>query len=791
MTHQENEDQKPNVEETTASADAESVEDVDETTELERTEDEAPAAEAEATEEPPAEPEDAADEAVEEAPEEAPTKKLTIDDIDEEHATMDELMAVYEDTLAELQEGEIVQGVVVAVNPDEILVDVGYKSEGPIARKEFGNTEINVGDEVEVFLEKKEDQDGIIVLSKEKADFARTWAKIKEAYENDLVIEGRVVSRIKGGLEVDIGARGFLPASQVALRPVRNLEACVGDLFEMKVIKINRRRRNIVLSRKAVLQERRSKMKEELVKELEEGQIREGEVKNITDFGAFIDLGGIDGLLHITDMTWGRISHPSEMLSIGDEVKVLVLNFDRERERVSLGLKQLTPHPWKEAATKYAEGTFIRGKVVNMTDYGAFVELEDGIEGLIHISEMSWTQRIRHPSQLLNVSDWVDAKVLNLDTEKQRISLGLKQTEEDPWETISERFPRGTRLVGKVRNITDFGAFVEVDEGIDGLVHISDMSWLRRVRHPSEMVTKGQEIEVVVLNVDSDNRRISLGMKQLTEDPWEHIEDYIWEGAYVEGKVVRMARFGAIVELATGIEALLHISEIVDAHVPNVEDILNIGEDLTCKVININREERKVNLSLKAYNTDMGIGPENDPIMTRLIEKQESSEAAETESETDSAEDGSEEEEAAPEETTSEETTNEETEAVETADEDSDGEDSSDESLDESPDEADDKPAEVEEETVVEPEEEPAAESTDEPEESSAPADAETAEEQAEDKTEEQVEEQVEEVEAKVEDETEPEKSDEPEESDDSDKSEETDQSEDDSISEPEAEKND
>jgi small subunit ribosomal protein S1 len=558
--------------------------------------------------------------------------KLSLDDLDEEHATMDELMEAYEDTLAELREGEIVKGTVVSVSDEEILVDVGYKSEGPIDRKEFGDLEIAVGDEVEVFLEKKEDQDGIIVLSKEKADFARTWEKIKSAYENDEVIEGRVINRIKGGLEVDIGARGFLPASQVALRPVRNLEACVGDMFEMKVIKINRRRRNIVLSRKAVLQERRAKMKEELVQELEEGQIREGEVKNITDFGAFIDLGGIDGLLHITDMTWGRISHPSEVLSIGDHVKILVLNFDRERERVSLGLKQLTPHPWKEAATKYPEGTFIRGRVVNMTDYGAFVELEDGIEGLIHISEMSWTQRIRHPSQILNVNDWVDAKVLNLDTEKQRISLGLKQTEEDPWETIAERFPRGTRLVGKVRNITDFGAFVEVDEGIDGLVHISDMSWLRRVHHPSEILSKGDEVEVIVLNVDADNRRISLGMKQLKEDPWEHIEDYIWEGAYVEGQIVRTARFGAIVELSNGIEALLHISEIVDAHVPNVEDVLEVGEQLTCKVININRAERKVNLSLKAYNADMGIGPEDDPIMQRLIAKQEgeSAEASET-----------------------------------------------------------------------------------------------------------------------------------------------------------------
>jgi len=562
------------------------------------------------------------------------SKTSATEGTDSEDSTMDELMAAYEDTLADLREGEVVRGVVVGISGDEILVDVGYKSEGPINRKEFGpDAQIEVGDEVDVYLEKKEDQDGIIVLSKEKADFARTWEKIRTAFEDEEVIKGKVVARIKGGLEVDIGARGFLPASQVALRPVRDLESLVGKLLEMRILKINRRRRNIVLSRKVVLQERREKLKKELVSELEEGQIREGEVKNITDFGAFIDLGGIDGLLHITDMSWGRISHPGEMLQIGDKVKVLVLNFDRERERVSLGLKQLTPHPWKDAAQKYSEGTVIRGKVVNMTDYGAFVEIEDGIEGLIHISEMSWTQRIRHPSQMLTIGELVNAKVLNLDTEKQRISLGLKQTEEDPWETIAEHFPRGTRLVGRVRNITDFGAFVEVDEGIDGLVHISDMSWVRRVRHPSEIVGKGDEIEVVVLNVDTENRRISLGMKQLTEDPWEHIEDYIFEGAYVEGTVVRMARFGAIIELSNGIEALLHISEIVDAHVPNVEDILEIGAHLTCKVININREERKVNLSLKAYNADMGIGPEDDPVMQRLIKHQEAGSLSEREPE--------------------------------------------------------------------------------------------------------------------------------------------------------------
>ncbi len=561
----------------------------------------------------------------EETPELAEKPALTLDELGDD-ATMDELMAAYEDTLADLTEGKIVSGVIVAVSDDEVLIDVGYKSEGPVDRKEFGGVEMSVGDEVEVFLEKKEDQDGIIVLSKEKADFARTWENIKQAFEDGTTIEGRVITRIKGGLEVDVGARGFLPASQVALRPVRDLDTCVGQTYEMRVIKINRRRRNIVLSRKVLLQEKRETLKTDLVAELEEGQIREGEVKNITDFGAFIDLGGLDGLLHITDMSWGRISHPSEVVDIGSKIKVLVLSYDQERERVSLGLKQLTPHPWKDAAVKYSEGAMIRGKVVNMTDYGAFVEIEDGIEGLVHISEMSWTQRIRHPSQLLSIGELVNVKVLSLDAEKHRISLGLKQTENDPWETIAERFPRGTRLMGRVRNITDFGAFIEVEEGIDGLVHISDMSWLKRVRHPSEVLNKGDELEVVILNVDIDNRRISLGMKQLEEDPWDRIEDFVWDGAYVEGTVVRMARFGAIIELTSGIEALLHISEIVDAHVPNIDDLLLIDEQLTCKVINVDRAERKVNLSLKAYNTDMNIAPEDDPIMKRLIERQEAGE---------------------------------------------------------------------------------------------------------------------------------------------------------------------
>jgi small subunit ribosomal protein S1 len=436
---------------------------------------------------------------------------------DADGATMDELMAAYEDTLADLREGEVVRGVVVGISGDEILVDVGYKSEGPIDRKEFGpDAHIEVGDEVDVYLEKKEDQDGIIVLSKEKADFARTWEKIRSAFEDEEVIKGKVVARIKGGLEVDIGARGFLPASQVALRPVRDLESLVGRELEMRILKINRRRRNIVLSRKVVLQERREKLKEALVSELEEGQIREGEVKNITDFGAFIDLGGIDGLLHITDMSWGRISHPGEILQIGDKVKVLVLNFDHERERVSLGLKQLTPHPWKDAAQKYSEGTIIRGKVVNMTDYGAFVEIEDGIDGLVHISDMSWAKRVRHPSEAVRKGDELEVVVLEIDSAKRRISLGMKQTRENPWNELAKEFSIGIELRGTITRLLDRGAVVELKDDVEGFVPLSHLG-IDNLRKPSDHFDVGMEIPLKVIKIDPQNKRIVLSVSAYLE----------------------------------------------------------------------------------------------------------------------------------------------------------------------------------------------------------------------------------------------------------------------------------
>jgi len=509
---------------------------------------------------------------------------------------------LYESSLKKLEEGEIVNGTIVAITGDEILVDVGYKSEGTISLREFPDPKsLKVGDQIEVLLEKKEDQDGVIVLSKEKADFYKTWDQIYDLFERAETVQGKVIELVKGGLSVDIGVRAFLPASQVGLRPIKELNSLIGQTLPMKIIKLNKRRRNIVLSRKAVLVEEREKLRSELIKTIDVGQTCEGEVKNITDFGAFVDIGGMDGLLHITDITWGRIKHPSEVLAIGDKIKVIVLDFDKENERVSLGMKQLAKHPWVDIEDRYKIGQHVKGKIRNITDYGAFVELEPGIEGLIHISEMSWTRRVKHPSKLMAVGDTVEAVILSIDPKAERISLGLRQTEPDPWQTMSELYPIGTIIEGKVRNITDFGAFVEVEEGIDGLVHISDISWTRRIKHPSEVLRKGQRVQVMVLNIDVPNRRISLGMKQLTEDPWSKVEDIFKLGEDLEGEVVKITSFGLIIKLKDDIEGLLHISEICDKHIDNLEKFFRVGDLLNLRVININREERKINLSLREY----------------------------------------------------------------------------------------------------------------------------------------------------------------------------------------------
>lgn len=535
---------------------------------------------------------------------------------------------MYEQSLRKLEEGEIVVGTIVAITGDDILVDVGYKSEGTISLREFADpASLKVGDQVEVFLEKKEDQDGVIVLSKEKADFYKTWNLIRDVFERGETIEGRIIEHVKGGLSVDIGVRAFLPASQIALRPIKDLDSLIGQTFPMKIIKLNKRRRNIVLSRKAVLAEERERLRNDLIHTLEVGTACEGEVKNITDFGAFVDIGGMDGLLHITDISWGRIKHPSEVLAIGDKIKVVVLDFDRQNERVSLGMKQLTPHPWANIEEHYKVGQHVKGRIRNITDYGAFIELEPGIEGLIHISEMSWTRRVKHPSKLMAVGDMVEAVILSIDSKSERISLGLRQTEPDPWQSMAGQYPVGTIIEGRVRNITDFGAFVEVEEGIDGLVHISDISWTRRIKHPSEVLRKGQRVQVMVLNIDAVNRRISLGMKQLTEDPWNKLDELFKVDEDVQGEVVKITTFGLIIRLRDDIEGLLHISEICDKHVDNLERYFRVGDLLDLSIININRDERKINLSLKDYLHAHDIAADVDTL-TRLREENDQRMAA-------------------------------------------------------------------------------------------------------------------------------------------------------------------
>ena len=519
----------------------------------------------------------------------------------------EEQAGLYEESFRDIEENEIVTGTVVAVTEDEVLVDIGYKSEGTISLSEFAEEEpITVGDKVEVYLEKKEDQDGIIVLSKEKADFYRAWDQVRDVYETGGDIEGKIINRVRGGFIVDIGVKAFLPASQLDLRPVRDFEPYLGGSFRMKIIKVNKRRRNIVLSRKALLLEEREEKRKRLLETIEVGAILGGEVKNITDFGAFVDLDGLDGLLHITDLSRGRVNHPSEVVSVGQNLEVLVTDFDRETGRVSLSLKELEDDPWETVEERYNEGDRVIGKVVSIVDYGAFVELEPGVEGLVHVSEMSWTQRVKHPSKLLSVGDEIGVVILKIDEKNRRISLGLRQTMPNPWDTIEERYPPRSRIEGVVKNITEFGVFVELEEGIDGLIHISDISWTKRVRHPSEVFQKGQTVEAVVLTIDSVNRRISLGVKQLERDPWTNIEKKYPVGEYVEGDVVRITPYGAIVKLEDDIEGLLHISEIAGRRINRVEDVLDRGDRIKVKTINISPRERRINLSLWQYQNETG-----------------------------------------------------------------------------------------------------------------------------------------------------------------------------------------
>ena len=521
----------------------------------------------------------------------------------EDVTSREELEQLYEESLKHIQEGEIVRGRVVHIGRDSVLVDVGYKSEGMIDLDEFPDQgqHLRVGEEVDVLLEEKEDSEGQVILSKEKANRIKIWDDISKKYDNNDVVDGVVVARIKGGLTVDIGLKAFLPGSQIDLRPVRNLDKLIGERLQMRIIKLNKRRGNIVLSRRVLLEEERQRAKEKTLASLAEGQIIEGVVKNITEYGAFIDLGGIDGLLHITDMSWGRVSHPSELFAIGDKVRVMVLKFDQEHERVSLGLKQMTPDPWMDVAQKYPETSRVSGKVVSITDYGAFVELEEGIEGLVHVSQMSWARRTRHPSKIVNIGDTIEAVVLSVDKDKKRISLGMKQIEPNPWTTVDERYPVGSEVEGKVRNLTDFGAFIALEEGIDGLIHISDMSWTQRVKHPSEILKKGQKVRAVVLNVDKENERLSLGLKQMELDPWTQVQTKYHVGQDVHVKVVKVTNFGAFAELEDGVEGLIHLSELSREKITDPEEVVSVGQELDAKIIKIDVETRKIGLSVTGF----------------------------------------------------------------------------------------------------------------------------------------------------------------------------------------------
>jgi small subunit ribosomal protein S1 len=505
-------------------------------------------------------------------------------------------------------EGEVMKGTVLKITGTDVIVDIGYKSEGVIPVNQFldsnGVVTVGIGDVIDVLLEDTEDHDGHIVLSKEKAEKVKIWEDVERAHNENLIIRGRVIERIKGGLSVDIGVRAFLPGSQIDVRPIKNLDSLKGKEIECRVIKLNRKRGNIVLSRKLVLESEQARRKAFTLEVLREDAEVRGTVKNITDYGVFIDLGGIDGLLHVTDLSWGRVNHPSEMFNVGDEITVKVLKYDRDKERVSLGYKQLKPDPWSLVPERYLPGTRVNGKVVNLTDYGAFIELAPGVEGLVHVSEMSWSKRVKHPSKMLQVGQDVEAVVLDVDFENRRISLGVKQTEPDPWTTLAERYAIGSVISGRVRNLTDFGAFIEVEEGIDGLVHVSDIS-AKRIKHPSEVLKKGERVDAVILNIDTENHRLSLGIKQLQPDQWEQFFSAHGVGSVVRGRVVRYAPFGVFVEIEEGIEGLCHVSEFEDSeNKTKVEDRFAIGDVLDFKIIKLSPGERKIGLSQRAMSED-------------------------------------------------------------------------------------------------------------------------------------------------------------------------------------------
>jgi small subunit ribosomal protein S1 len=516
----------------------------------------------------------------------------------------EDFQTLYEKSLKTMEEGQILKGIVVDITPDHVTVDVGYKSEGQIPMEEFlkrdKKVDVKIGDRIDVLVERKDGEEGLLILSKEKADKVNIWREVSRSCREGEVMEGEILSKVKGGLSVDIGGvLAFLPGSQIDLKPIRNLDALIGQRLRFKVIKFNRKRNNIVLSRRILLDEERELLREETLRNIKEGELIEGTVKNLTDYGAFIDLGGIDGLLHITDISWGRTGHPSDRLSVGDLIKVKVLHFDQEKEKVSLGLKQALPDPWNSVSEKYPIESRIKGKVVNITDYGVFVELEEGVEGLVHVSELTWSKKMKHPSKLVHIGDTVEVVVLDCDLVKRRISLGMKQIEPNPWALIEEKYPVGTRVVGRVKTVTDFGIFVGFEEGVDGLVHVSEMSWTKKIKHPSELYKKGQEIEAVVLNIDRKNERFSLGIKQLTPDPWKDIARRYRKGETVMGKVTNVTDFGAFVELEEGIEGLIHVSEISREKVSKPSDVLRVGDTVSAIVIHTDPHERRIGLSMR------------------------------------------------------------------------------------------------------------------------------------------------------------------------------------------------
>jgi small subunit ribosomal protein S1 len=516
---------------------------------------------------------------------------------------MEELLA--ESKIELLKEGSVITGTIMEIRPTEVVIDFGGKAEGTIPAHEFLDLgDLEIGSDLEVFLERLEDRDGNPQLSFDKAEQKKNWEKIVNTCEEGSVITGRVRSKVKGGLVVNIGVDAFLPSSQVDIQAPKNLDQFVGQTFDFKVVKINRERKNIVVSRRELIEERRQDKKREILSKIKPGETRRGMVKNITDYGAFIDLDGLDGLLHITDMSWGRVSHPSEMVKTGEEITVCIIDIDTNRERVSLGLKQLSSNPWDDIEGKFPINAKVRGKVVNLVPYGAFIELEEGVEGLVHVTEMSWTKRITKPGEVLNVGDEVDAVVLGIQKDDQKISLGLRQLDVNPWDMATHNYPPGARVRGKVRNLTSYGAFVELEEGIDGMVHVSDMSWTRKINHPSEMVKKGDEVDAIVVEVDVSNQRISLGMKQLTQDPWEDIDRLYRMGDVIKGKVARVAGYGAFIQLEEDIDGLVHISQISEERVEKIKDHIKEGDEVSARVIKIDKDERRIGLSIKAADYD-------------------------------------------------------------------------------------------------------------------------------------------------------------------------------------------